>query len=238
MTDPATLQRCLAYVEHQLRPQSPGSVLRRTAAPTITISREAGSGGIPAAERLAAVLQQHRPGQPAPWTVFHRTLVEKVLAEHNLPAELARFMPEDRVSYIQDTLEELLGLHPSTTDLVTQVTSTILGLAELGNCILIGRGAHVILARHPRAFHVRFVSALSRRIERVMEDKHLDAARAADFIRREDSARARYLRAHFGADIDDPLAFHLTVNLDWFSLDEAAELVGRAVLSHFPAPTP
>lgn len=232
MSDAATLQRCLAYVETQL--ESRGKTPRAPVPPTVTISRQTGSGGIPIAEKLAEYLQKHRPGGAAPWTVFHRTLVERVLSEHNLPAKMAEYMPEDRVSYIQDTMEELLGLHPSSTSLVTQVTRTILGLAELGNSVIIGRGANIILAQCPTAMHVRFVSTLDRRIQRVRADKGMSETEARDFIRKEDSGRERYVRTNFDADIADPLGYHLILNTDWFDLDQAAELVGSALLRRFP----
>jgi len=234
MTDADNTARCLAYLGSQVGPHRRPKP--HMPPPTVTISRLTGAGGIPVAERLAQFLQKHRPGSPAPWTIFHRTLVERVLTEHNLPAKLAQYMPEDRVSYVQDTLEELLGLHPSSTSLVAQVTHTILGLAELGNCIIIGRGANVILARCPTAIHVRFVSALDRRVERVQADKGISAAEALEFIRREDTARARYVKTHFDTDINDPVGYHLTVNTESFSADEVAELIGNAVLRHFPAP--
>jgi cytidylate kinase len=233
MTDSATLQRCLTFVETQVgpasaRPRHPALRL------TVTISRHSGAGGIAIAERLAERLQALRPASPAPWTVFHRSLVEKVLAEHNLPAEFARYIPEDRVSYIQDTLEELLGLHPSSSSLFAQVTETILGLAELGNCILVGRGANFILARCPTALHVRLVSALPKRIERIMASQKISETEAADFVRQEDAARTRYLKTHFDARLDDPLDYHLTINTDAFGAEQSAELIAQALLLRFP----
>lgn len=238
MTDSGTFALCVAYIQNHAvsRPGShPGETHARPArAPTITVSRLTGSGGIPIAERVAALLQTRRPGIPAAWTVFHRTIVEKVLADHNLPAELAKYMPEDRVSYIQDATEELLGLHPSRTGLVAQVTETILGLAELGNCIIVGRAANVILAKTPSVFHVRLVSSHANRVSRVMKDKGMTEAGAVEFIRHEDTARENYVRAHFDADINDPLAYHLSLNTDWFTLDDAAEVIAQAVLRRFP----
>lgn len=233
MTDQATLNRCLAFVEAEVGQRRPHG---RPLPITITFSRTTGSGGIPVAEHLATYLQKHRPAAPSPWTVFHRTLVERVLAEHNLPAKLAQFMPEDRTSYIQTTMEELLGLHPSAEEMTLKVTETILGLAEVGHCIIIGRAANVILQKSPAAFHVRVVSALDKRTQRVQADKSLDAQAAREFILHEDSARARYVKTYFNADIADPLAYHLVLNTDLFPVDEAAEIIGQAVLRHFPAP--
>ena len=65
----------------------------------ITISRQTGSGGHAIAEQLAERLRSQESPEAQPWAIFDRNLVEKVLEDHNLPARLARFMPEDRVSY-------------------------------------------------------------------------------------------------------------------------------------------
>ena len=115
----------------------------------ITISRQSGCGAHAVAEKLAAWLQARSPKDAPPWTVFDRNLVEKVLEDHNLPQRLAKFMPEDRVSEMADTMDELFGLHPPSWTLVRQAADTILHLAELGNVILIGRGANVITQGFP-----------------------------------------------------------------------------------------
>ena len=78
----------------------------------ITISRQAGSGAHVVAESLVAGLQARDPQASPPWTMFDRDLVERVLKDHKLPERLAEFMPEDRVSGIADTIDELLGVHP------------------------------------------------------------------------------------------------------------------------------
>ena len=113
---------------------------------TVTISRQTGSGAHPVAEKLAALLQAHTPKEARPWTVFDRNLVEKVLQDHDLPERPARFMPEDRISSISDTMEELFDLHPPSWLLVRKISETILRLVELGNVIVIGRGATAITA--------------------------------------------------------------------------------------------
>lgn len=64
--------------------------------PAITISRESGAGAISIGQLAAKILDERCPGVPAiPWAVFERNLAEKVLQEHDLPAALERFMPED-----------------------------------------------------------------------------------------------------------------------------------------------
>jgi cytidylate kinase len=162
--------------------------------------------------------------------VFDRELVEKVLEDHNLPRELARFMPEDRVSAVEDAMQEFLGLHPPSSTLVSQTTETILRLAELGGVILIGRGANVITADVPHVYHVRLVGSLPCRLERVRERQGLEARAALEHLLKADRGRRRYLRDYFRADVEDPLLYDLVVNTDRADLDDVAELIGQAVL--------
>ena len=232
MKTTATLDRCLSYLETQI---SSSSYPRSTARPTtITLSRMTGSGGLAVAERLVALLQERQPATPAPWTVFNRTLIEKVLTEHQLPPAFSRFIPENRVSYIEDTLEEIFGLHPSASALVTQISETILRLAEMGHCVLVGRGANVVLAKCETAFHVRLVGSLDRRVERIAEAQKLDPTVAREYIRTEDTARRRYVKSYFDAEIDDPLRYHLVINTDSLTIDDTAEIVAAAVMRKFP----
>lgn len=232
MNTTATFSRCLTYLETQIGPQSARPSTTR--APTITLSRMTGSGGIDVADKLAEILQARRPAQPAPWTVFHAALIEKVIADHHLPKDFSKFMPENRVSYIEDTLEELFGLHPSSSAMITQIAETILRLAELGNCILVGRGAHVVLARLDSVLSVRLIGSLERRIQRVAGIQKIEPEQAREFIRTEDGARRRYLKTYFDSDIADPLNYDLVLNTDDFGVDGCAEVIAGAVMTRFP----
>src|SRR5216684_912470 len=94
------MERFLGYINCQLQPpHSPlGHFLGDQHRRAITISRQAGSGGHTVAEKLRELLQAQESEDSCPWVVFDRNLVEKVLQDHNLPASLAKFMPEDRIS--------------------------------------------------------------------------------------------------------------------------------------------
>jgi cytidylate kinase len=196
----------------------------------VTISRQTGSGAHVVAEKLAACLQTHTPSDARPWTVFDRNLVEKVLEDHNLPHRLARFMPEDRVSEIADMMDELFGLHPPSWTLVRQTTETILHLAELGNVILIGRGATVLTNKLEYVYHVRLVGSLEKRVAHMQELNGLNKQAALELIRREDRGRRRYLKTHFKADLDDLLLYHLVINTDLVPYEAAAQIIADAML--------
>jgi hypothetical protein len=226
------LERCIEYFKCQS--QSP----RAAGGPggghpkMVTISRQAGTGAHILAEELLMRLQARAPAGSCPWTVFDRNLVDKVLEDHDLPSRLARYMPEDRARKVSDVMDELFGFRPDSWTLVRKTAQTILHLAELGNVVVIGRGANIVTGKLEHAYHVRLIGSLERRIERTKEYHHLDSRAAADHVRRDDLARQRYVHKYYEADIDDPLLYHLVVNTDRLSHAEAAQMIAEAVYPH------
>jgi cytidylate kinase len=166
--------------------------------------------------------------------MFDRNLMEKVLEDHNLPTRLARFMPEDRASQIEDILADVFEVHPPAEAMLHQTAETILKLATLGNVILIGRGGTVITARLPHVFHVRLVAPLEKRVAHAHQFYSLTENEAHKFCLSQDVARERYLKKYFNADINNPLLYHLVVNTGLVSYDDAAKLIGAAVLNLKP----
>src|SRR5262245_17944107 len=106
MNSTGSVERCLSFINCHLQSPKPIPGARRNMSHfrAITISRQAGSGGHELAEHLALQLPALDAEPAGLWTIFDRNLVEKVLQDHNLPARLSRFMPEDRVWAISDTM--------------------------------------------------------------------------------------------------------------------------------------
>ena len=227
------LDKALAFVSCHLQPGTNPITLPETgvARRAVTISRQTGSGAHRVAELLAALLQAKTPPEACAWTVFDRNLVDKVVQEHNLPERVARFMREDRISAISDTMEELFGLHPPSWELVRKVTETILHLVEMGSVIIIGRGGALVTANLKHVFHVRLVAPLERRVEYLREVQKLAPEAALKLIDEEDRGRERYLKKNFNRDIDDPLLYDLVINTDRVSYDAAARMIADGVLS-------
>ncbi len=224
----ATLDRCFSFIHSHTAPGHAAAVpqVRRA----VTISRQAGCGAVIIAERLAHYLQQHSPADRVKWTVFDRELMDKVLADHNLPKYLAQFLPEDRASQIEDTLADIFGVHPPTHKVVQQTAETLLQLAELGNAILIGRAGNIVTAKLPHVLHVRLIAPLDDRIERICRDDHKTPAEARKFCIEEEAARARYVRTYFNADINDALLYHMVINTSRVGYENAAKIIGDAAL--------
>jgi hypothetical protein len=226
------LERCLSFINCQMVP--PGSRPAeedRRAFRAVTISRQTGAGSHVIAEKLAEYLQPRSPKGTCPWTLFDKNIVEQVLKDHNLPERMARFLAEDRISEIGDTMDELFGLHPPSWTLVRQVADTILHLVELGNVIIVGRGGQIITRHLDFVLHVRLVGSFERRLEHVRAYYNLSQKDAENFIHLEDRGRRRYLKKYFGKDIDDPLLYHLVINTDVVTFDQTSRIIGEAMLS-------
>jgi len=231
MIETRSVDPCLSFISSQL--QSTGEAgphaetgVRRA----VTLSRQTGCGALVVAEKLAEYLQQHSKHAPV-WTVFDRNLMDKVLEDHNLPAYLARFLPEDRISQLEDFLDEMFEVHPPVRTIVHQTAETMLKLAALGNVIFIGRGGNVVTARLPDVLHIRLVAPFEKRVEHAHKYYNMTRAAAHKFCLTEDRGRARYLKKYFGADINDPLLYHMVINTGEMSYDAAARLIGAAVLN-------
>ena len=229
------VNHCLSFINcHLQSPRAHPAKHEAGLVKCITISRQSGCGAHVFSEELAAYLQAIRPAGAPPWTVFDRTLVEAVLQDQHLPASLARFMPEDKVSWLNDIIEDLCSLHPPMETLVRRTSETILRLAALGGIIVVGRGANVITAKLPGALHVRLIGSLEMRTAQIEHYDGLSRKDALQRVKQEDAGRRRYLKRYFGKDIDDPLLYNIVINTDSVAPREAARMVGSLALIHAP----
>jgi cytidylate kinase len=226
------LEKCISFIESELQPKGKESPVSAAMRPAITISRMTGAGGHTVASNLADYLQMHAPNH-GQWTVFDQNLVDKVLEDHHIHKRFADFMQEGHKSMLRDSVEEYIGLHPSTWTLIQKTNATILQLARMGNVILVGRGATVITGKLKNVFHVRLVGSLEKRIEHGQRVYNLDRKSSLNYIKKRDEGRKRYLKDNFDADVDDPLLYHVIINTDLVRYDEAARMIGDEVIARF-----
>jgi cytidylate kinase len=221
------LDRSRPYVAYWTNEQQTplATARRRSSGPAVTISDQTGAGATEIANRLAAFLHAAEPEGSPPWKVFDRQLVEEMLEEHRLPKRLAKLMPENRRSYLEDVLDEIAGLRPPSWELVPMLINTIRHLAASGHVILVGRGAGLVTGAMSNVFHVRLVASLPKRIERVQKLENLSQKEAARFIAKADRGRGRFAEAHFHGRIDDDLRYHMVLNTDLVPLPEVAQLI-------------
>jgi cytidylate kinase len=79
--------------------------------------------------------------------------------------------------------------------------------ANIGNCIIVGRGAQCILQGRPDAFHVFIIYApMDERLRRIRE-RYGSARATPDAVRANDRDRAAYVKHHYGCE-SHPHLYH------------------------------
>ena len=199
-------------------------------APVVTVSATYGASGSLIAPAVAT-----RLGLP-----FADRLI---LARSPAPAvaESGEQLTEDerlagrRTSFL-DRLAHLtggLGLPvPSGDDLSDhvkeQVERSVAEIAAGAGGVILGRGAMLILAGAPAAFHVRLDGPEDRRCARAMALEGIDEATARDRMAETDTARARYFSRLYGREAQDPSLYHLVIDSTVLPVDACVRLVVEA----------
>ena len=203
-------------------------------APFITISRESCAGGSGLAQLLAQHLNTEVSSNKTEWSIFGGNIINQMLHINHLPADLARFLPEDKVPEFNATIGEMVGLHPSLWDLVNKANDTIRRLAGSGHVIFVGRGANFATTGISGGIHVRLVAPPIHRARYFAQRFGVSEAEALVLNARCDAARRRYVSAHFNAAVEDPSAYDLVINTAQVPLIEAAKLVALHVRASPP----
>jgi cytidylate kinase len=222
-------EKAESYLNIQLTHSGPGGI-PSPVGPFVTISRQSGTGGTALAHVLAERLP--RVETDTPWTVYSANLIEEMLRSNDLPVQLARFLPEDRISEVDSSLGEIVGLHPNLWNLVAKSNDLIRELARAGHAIVLGRGANFATAKIPHGVHVRLVAPPTHRAACTARWLSIALDDAARHNARRDAARQRYVRATFDADVADPAAYDLVLNVAQVPLETAVDIIAGFVRAH------
>ena len=159
-----------------------------------------------------------------------KDILEVVLEEHNLPKEISKYMPERKISEIQDVIEQLFGLHPSEYKLIKKVSDTILHLSHLGNIVLVGRGANIITRNNINGIHIRLIDSFDNRSGNIQRYFGLSKVESAKLIEKEDSGRAAYVKKYFNKDINNASQYSLVLNFEFLTVEDAIRLICHEVV--------
>jgi hypothetical protein len=220
-----SFERCRAFIDSNFLERSAEG--RRPLA--VAISRQAYSLSHDTGNLLIERLGRDRILGRSSWALFDHDLVRKVLEDHDLPKSIARYMPEDRDRELKGLLNEILGVHPSLWNLFHYTCDTIHKLAKVGNVVLIGRGGHIITRHLSHVLYVRMIAPEAERAKRCSLKENISHQEALHRIHKIDAARAAYIHQHFNESIDDPFAYHLTLNTGLLTASGAASIIHNAL---------
>ena len=200
----------------------------------LTIGREYGSGGGPVAEMVAKQIG---------WQLLDEALVQKVAEKAMVHPGVASRFDECLDSWMHRLTKRTFGrgafegVGPVAladmfdADAMAGLSRRLIEeAAEIGNCVIVGRGGQCILQHRSDAFHVFVYAPLEHRIQRVRQI-YGDAAATAENVEATDRMRTAYIQHHFGADWRDPHLYHSM--LCGACGDEAVALAIRAMMGVF-----
>lgn len=192
--------------------------------PFITISREFGCRVYPIVEILQDKLNR-LTGEEYPWAVFDKEVIHKIAEEHNLSEALANSLDENQRSQMQQYMDHIFFDRPNEYKIFQYLTRSLIGLAEKGNAILIGRGGCIITKNVERGFHVRLIAPFEFRKEKIRDEMGISENEAGKLVKKTENETEAFVEKYTLKSIKDPYNFHLLVNNALYSLDEIAEVI-------------
>jgi cytidylate kinase len=104
----------------------------------------------------------------------------------------------------------------------------VLALGVHGECVVVGRGASMILPPET-TLRVRLVAPFEDRVARVVHELGLSQEAATREVRKLDKERVRFVRDHFLKDPDDPRHVDLVLNTSRLSIAGCVEAIVAAL---------
>lgn len=186
---------------------------------SITISRQAGSGGVDVARAVGALMG---------WPVYDNELLQRIAQEKGLHHRLLEQLDERHMTWLEEMVASFcvagagkeLGYLRSLMELV-------ISLSEKGHCVIVGRGGAQILP-HDSTLRVRIVAPRSYRLDAVEKRLGMSRADAERWIDRTDKERQHFVQHYFHKDPDDPQECDLLLNTGKLSVQACANLIVEA----------
>jgi len=195
----------------------------------ITISRPLGAGGRTLGHMLAKRLGYTFISNEIIQLVAERAKVSPGVVEaHENEAGwkfqrfLSGFVPKTFVDRLFTTESPEGFSEEIYVDLLHKIIDQI---AQEGNAVILGRGAQFILKGYPDAYHLLLAASRENRIRFLQEYYDLTVEQAVKALELEDGRRANLYRKFGRDDYDQGHHYHLVLNMDKLSLEDAVEIV-------------
>ncbi len=173
----------------------------------IAISRQVAAFGDEIAEAAARELN---------YTFITRKQIEARIVEMGFPKEKLSKYDERKPKFFA-------SLAKGRDEYLNYLQLAIKEAASKGNCILIGRGAFVILKSLPNLVPLRFVAEKSIRKQRLMKEFNWNEKQALARIEESAMNRKGFHKSFFDVDHEDPANYLVVMNTGLLSQSEAVK---------------
>ncbi|MBF0446045.1 MAG: cytidylate kinase-like family protein [Magnetococcales bacterium] len=189
---------------------------REKQCPVVTVSRSVGAGGSKIAELLSEELTV---------PCFGYSLIDGIVKESKQDKFLLSLVDEKAPGVLEDWIHSLFtqgGI--SKSGFYMRLIKTTLAIAKTGG-VIVGRGAHLVLANNPRVFRLRIEGSLDCCIERVVEREKIKKKKARELIFNTERQRRKYVRELYNRFPHDRAYYDLVINTDKLTPHDAVEIV-------------
>lgn len=198
--------------------------------PFITLSREYGVGAYELAEKIVQLINEKYTTTPE-WAAYDRALLDRIIDDLGLSQSLAQTLTDNARNNLTDFLQTSFSNFPPQVAVFRKLVETIRTLAIAGNVVIVGRAGNIITRDMIKGFHVRIVSPLNIRAERISKLQNVSNKEAERLIAEKDSKRDGFIKEFVKFNNADPLNYHLSVNLGYMSIDEAAAVIVDSMMA-------
>lgn len=194
----------------------------------ITISRQYGTGGYQMTQRMAAVLG---------YKYFSREISEIVAKKMGSSSQIIREYEEFMYHRTDWTFDSIGGRFTYTkknaihkSDYVKLTTEIICTLAKEGDVIILGRGGQCVLKNYPGVIHFRIVADIEERMQHIInhyaDPTIIPNRKMLEYkIKWVDGIRSKYIKIHYGENIDNPALYHVIFNLSKLGREKVLQLI-------------
>ena len=163
-------------------------------------------------------------GERLGWPVLDRELLDTMAGDDSLRQRIYRTMDQRDLGWWESAVRVVMDGEFVRNDYFHRLSETLLSLARQGSCVLVGRGADMVLPRD-HGLRVRLEASREARVRAFAAERQLSRSRAVAEMDRIERQRAAFIQGHFGVASDDPLRHDLVINLDHVAAEKAVELI-------------
>lgn len=194
----------------------------------ITISRQFGAGGRTIGKMIAGKLNYRFLDDQILQEIARHARVSKeavISMERTAGGTISRLISS---LLSRDYMERLTGEDRGYMDeevYVQTLFEVMRNLASEDNVVLIGRGGQYILENHENAYHILLVADMKDRIAFMQSHYTLSESRAKAAVLDGEKRRTNLYYKFDKQDYNEPIHYHLVLNMSRISLEKGTELV-------------
>ena len=201
----------------------------------ITINRELGSGGRTVGRKLAEKLNV---------AFYDKALINELKKKFQLDTEQMEKLKSGKGDWWREFINSAMymgqgmnemwyyqrmtgqeGYLVTSSDMFKMDKEILTQVAAEDSCVIAGRNGFSVFADHPNHLSILIQAPLEHRIQRIMSKQQLSREEAEKVIKKVDDMRESYVKKYSGTSRYDTRNYHLVINMEGKTEDEAVELI-------------